>query len=274
MGFSELRKYKTEDVERYINGYSVSHIEELEDDPKFMAAVCAYPCSKSSFYKLCSDNVKGNYNFVDTYITLFYDSCDMLLEVAYNYMKLNESKGIYDEKTAEILIRVSDCISRNTEYLRNNKEALKLLNRHIDKRFNSALEEYKSLYPDKTDLGFKYVCNKFNGNRYVYDYFANSIISKLFEDKDVRFNIHQIINSRPYENSNKEEIRITRELDENEIIALCTKVILDHDLDLKNYVSKNFIIYNGIITRIKNEMSRYKKFNNGNSLKYTNKNNL
>ena len=251
MGFTGLHDYKKDEVNRYINGYEIRDIEKLEDDPKFMAAVCTQYGCKSNIYRLCSDKVKANYDFVDMYLTMFYDSYSLLADACFNYVKFNSVKGIYDEKSMEVLVRTYNSIIRNSEFAHKNKEIVNNIKALIDKRYNKVLEDYESLKV-KNYSKLHYLCNRFGGNTHISSYFVNIFINDYLNDETIKENLHLICNSKTYKSLDR-VIPVNRELTDYEKMALCLKLISDCDKALITYLSSNSILYSILSNRIKAE---------------------
>lgn len=89
------KRYNKKTILDYISGNDIDgfSIEELEDNPNFMADVMEFTADKR-MYHFCSDNVKRNHDFVIRIIAKFKDDIDFITQIADNYVVENDENGL------------------------------------------------------------------------------------------------------------------------------------------------------------------------------------
>lgn len=257
MAYARLYDYKVFDVQKYIDGYELPNIDKLEDDPKFMAAVIANPRGNCKVYKLCSDRVKADYDFMDTFITLCYDNSKLLVEACNNFVKSNLINNEHNINTIEVLARTVIIISSDKEFKKNNPEIIKSYEEELEKEYLNTIKEYNNNKPYNNSFGFNFLSKKYCFNRYILFYYAKRMIKDILERKDIGNRLLSIYNSENYIGKNGETVYISRELDENEKIVLYANTVYSCDLDLKQYISMNYMLYYDMIQMVNNKMPEY-----------------
>ena len=78
-----MNKYDNKIVNDYINGNDIDdfNIDDLENDSMFMKKVIVASNDKN-FYRLCSDRVKKDYNFIKFVIYKFKEDIEFISKVA------------------------------------------------------------------------------------------------------------------------------------------------------------------------------------------------
>ena len=148
-------------LENDIIGYE---IEQLENDYRFMIDVIKYTGDKR-IYKLCSDKVKNNPDFVKFLVDFFRSDKDFVIGVVDCYLKKNSCD---DTVYYELLIMLTDIIKFDS--ILGFSYALKLNSFY-------ELEKFKtSIISSKSDVnfgrGFFLVLDKYGSSKIIMDYFA------------------------------------------------------------------------------------------------------
>ena len=88
-----MEKYDKRIIDAYINGNDIENysIEELENDKKFMMMIITLTNDKN-FYNLCSEELKGNYEFVRFVIQKFNNDINFICKVADFYLNVVEDE--------------------------------------------------------------------------------------------------------------------------------------------------------------------------------------
>ena len=86
-----MNKYDNKIVNDYINGNDIDdfNIDDLENDSMFMKKVIV-ASNDRNFYRLCSDRVKKDYNFIKFVIYKFKEDIEFISKVADEFLDCND----------------------------------------------------------------------------------------------------------------------------------------------------------------------------------------
>ena len=86
-----MNKYSDKLISDYILGNDIDNIDELENDSRFMLEAIKLSKDKN-LYNLCSDEIKGNTNFVIELLNIFNENKDFCINIALNYLNYSFDK--------------------------------------------------------------------------------------------------------------------------------------------------------------------------------------
>ncbi len=238
------KKYSKKTILDYVSGNDLEgfSIEELEDNPSFMADVMEFTGDKR-MYHLCSENVKKNHDFVIRVISKFKDDMDFITQIADSYVIDNDDNGF---KQAEFNILMGNIFDETKEPdLMKYKLSETVLYDSISVEIEDAINEVDEKDRKLFGKGFCFVRDTFPGSKLIKDFFAKRMLDEiLFADEKYRFEEIVHINFKKYEDLEKYGV---------------TKFILEYvgarDSDLSDYLCQN----QELISSVKNKLVRVKK---------------
>lgn len=159
----------------YIKGNDLDNKEILQDDYRFMMKVIDIT-NDMNYYKLCTKNVRSNYNFVKFLINKFSFDKSFISVISYFYFQNN----IINIKYKELLIIVNDlCVDVNNFCSYSNKVLLSAFYNSELKNINN----YKKNNIDYCDIvqkGFIIIHKNYRESYIIMDYFAKRFINEIF----------------------------------------------------------------------------------------------
>lgn len=169
-----MKKYSRELIINYINGNDIEKydINELENDKLFMKQVIDFS-NDEKMYKLCSAELKKDYEFVKYIILKFKNNIDFITVVADYFLDKTNNEL---ERIELVLIMKN--LTQNSRYHYLSKVI------YIEGRLE--IEFDKSKYKDenissKIGMGFIYFLNLYNSNELVLNFYAENIIEEIFK---------------------------------------------------------------------------------------------
>lgn len=244
-----MKKYNIELILKYINGDDIDNydIEELEDDYGFMLSVIKYTNDKN-IYDMCSDNVKGNYNFIKYLINKYSNDINFIYEVTNNFIEYNRNKL----ERIEILILITNIIPKDNDNYIRYKTILEGM--YLVDKFNiEALKKQPSIdiVSDIIQYGFWIIIDDYSNSDIVMKYYAKKFINDIIEE--YKINIERDIHN----NFNQ-----FKELEEYGINNYLLDLISKYDTNLSSYISCHLELLNDLkkdIDRYKNRWNSYLK---------------
>lgn len=238
------KRYNKKTILDYISGNDIEgfSIEELEDNPNFMADVMEFTADKR-MYRFCSDNVKRNHDFVIRIIAKFKDDIDFITEIADNYVVENDENGL---KQAEFNILMGNIYDETNEPdLMKYKLSETIFYDSLSAEIEDAIEEIDEKDRKLFGKGFCFVSDTYPGSNLIKDFFAKRMLDEiLFADEKYRFEEIVHINFKKYEDLEKYGM---------------TRFILEYvgsiDSDLSDYLCQN----QELISSVKNKLIKVKK---------------
>lgn len=246
-----MKKYTKQVVFDYLLGNDIEgfEIDELENDPEFMAEVV---CKDKKAYNLCSDEIKSDFNFTKKILERYKDDVDFALLIFSDYSKglCNvEMDKLHEEQLFEIEILMRN-ITKNENY---EVRLPFVLGTNVSFNwdqfvFDCTKENYNRNFQKKLGLGFIYQQQLYGHNKNIMNFVAERYIEQIFFDAmDLELNLHRMYKSYAnYEKAGK--------------YAVIVKYISYYDNNLADYVAKNaetLTDLNNEITRIKNNWGAY-----------------
>lgn len=169
-------------VDNYISGkgkISEKRLEKLENDPEFM--MCAMNRSNDpKLYRLCSHEVKTNYNFVKYYVNKFSNDVDAIDKAARYFLQYSKNEYINFELC--ILMKTLTYKDERTccEY-GIRVESVSLID---DCTISIISDDLKDEFSKKSfGLGFIHIQDMYQESKIIVDHYAKRLISNLFEEK-------------------------------------------------------------------------------------------
>lgn len=229
-----MQKYKKQLIMDYIFGNEITdyNTEELENDPNFMIEVINLT-SDEKMYRLCSEDLKHNYNFVVFLMNKFEKNIDFLCNVVDEYLKEPEN----DVYRFEIVIRICTL----TEKIKDDSKSLKykLLRNtiYLAKKLevDMALESIDNDPNLRNELGLGYfiLFDEFNYSPIVTNYLATQYIKEIFEDKDI--NLEKLAHK---------QFKKVEDIDKIGVNNYLINIINLYDQALASYVSAHIELLN------------------------------
>ena len=176
-------KYSLKLINDYINGDDLHgySTEVLENDPEFMKQVIV-ACNDKNMYRMCSDHVKGDYDFVMFMIDKFSYDPYFIDEVATTFLNLNSD----DLERVGVVVKMCKKLEElNIKELYANYKLVFIAHFVYDM---ASIELYKEENPDyesEIGLGFVLLFDRYNYDMDVLKYCAKQLIEYLFTDYGV-----------------------------------------------------------------------------------------
>ncbi len=173
-----MKKYSRELIINYINGNDIEEydINGLENDKSFMKQVIDFS-NDEKMYKLCSDELKKDYEFVKYIILKFKNNIDFIMAVA-NYFLDNTNNEL---ERIELVLIMKD-LTQNTKY--------QFISEAIYERKRLQIELGKLKLKDENvsseiGMGFLYIFDLYNSSELVLNFYAENIIEDIFNEYDI-----------------------------------------------------------------------------------------
>ncbi len=244
-----MKKYNKKLINDYINGDKINdfNIDELENDKEFMMLVISLTNDKS-FYKLCSDELKKDYEFVEFIVRKFQNDVKFICEVADYYLK-----DVKDELNRLELAIVMSNITNKKDVLKHREYEVICESIFTTKMVQIELAKNKvndKYIQDEIGMGFLVIFDSYNSSKIVLDFYAKSIVKSIFDENDIDLEImlHQQFESKEQLN----QIGINRYL---------INFIEGYDSMLASYLSANIELLSEFSNKIKNIQSNWNKYN-------------
>ena len=231
-----MEKYNIKNINDYIKGEKVEgySIEELENDKEFMMLVIKKTNDKN-FYKLCSEGVKKDYEFVKYLITKFKDDIEYICEVADFYLK-----DLDDEITRiELIIIMTELTKNNKEKNHNYKIILESIFKLKRVKIEMGKIEQGEEYSREVGMGFIVIFDQYNKNKTILEFYAKRIIEEIFVEYDI--DLEKILYNR---------FKTPEELDKMGINNYIIEFVSYYDPMLSSYLSTNIELMTELKTKI------------------------
>lgn len=168
-------------VDNYISGkgrFSDKKIEELENNPSFM--MCAINKSNDpKLYRLCSHDVKMNYNFLRFFINKFKDNIEVI-DRASNYFLEHSNDDFINFELSIFMKNLT--LEKNEEYCIKYGlivESISLVDDCIVESFLKDIKDDDSKY--LFGLGFMYLKDTYKNSELIVEHYAKRLICNLIE---------------------------------------------------------------------------------------------
>lgn len=173
-----MKKYSRELIINYINGNDIEEydINELENDKLFMKKVI-YFSNDEKMYKLCSDELKKDYEFVKYIVLKFQNNIDFITTVA-DYFLDNSDNEL--ERTELVLIMKD--LTQNIKYQFMSKVIYEGKRLEIDLCKLKLKDERVS---SEIGMGFIYIFDLYNSSDLVLKFYAENIIEDILNEYDI-----------------------------------------------------------------------------------------
>ena len=238
-------------VLKYVNGEDIDNIDLLEDDYKFMMKVINYTKDKK-IYRLCSDKVKRNYEFVKFMIETFKDDKNFIHAVAMEYLSACPPNDVSYVELFFIMSNIFRDID-DDRALFYNYRCLEIY--ESDKE---VIEEY---FEEEYELNGRIVSGM--GFRYVISYYGkkSDIITKCYAK---RF-LDEIFYTRSnitIENLVHNKISHLDKLKKIGIKNFILEYVRGYDIFLHDYIFANIGLICGIEKDINKAVRNWDNYNN------------
>ena len=237
-------KYNKKLILDYVTGNDLGDydIEELEDNPDFMADVMEFTMDKR-MYCLCSDMVKRNHTFVKRIIKKFKNDYEFIIEIADNYISDNDNSEI---NKAEINILIGNIFDESKNF---DLTKYKLAARAFYESFDLVIK-YGSDYLDESGKkilgkGFCLAEETYAESKIIKDYFAKCMLEEILFD-DSKYNFEELLHIYFKRREDLERYGET-----NFLISY----LENQDYALSNYICRN----RELISDVKKEIIKIKK---------------
>lgn len=249
-----MGKYSDKLINKYIMGFPIDNVEELENDKDFMIEAIDKSCDYR-LYNLCSDEVKKDYSFVKYLVLKYNNNLDFICNVVNYYM--DNSK---DEFSCFELVAIMEFLTKRDKekYMHYRMKGFSL---YYIKRLQ--IESAKKTFDDQEfidvlGMGFLLIYEEYNHSKLVLDFFAKKIIDGIFDENniDLEFMLHE-----NFDNPNRlNEIGINNYMisfisNYDSMLADYLFVHIDLMRDLRKRI--DYIINNWERYELKNEREKY-----------------
>ena len=247
MGRLNMNKYDNKIVNDYINGNDIDdfNIDDLENDSMFMKKVIVASNDKN-FYRLCSDRVKKDYNFIKFVIYKFKEDIEFISKVADEFLDCNDDLLFRNE----LLIIMCDLINKDSEYYikydifldasyQRERLSIELVKADLEDEF----------VINEIGFGFLVILNSFRESGIVCNYYAKRFITDIFSEYDIDLEV--FLHKKFQSFSSLENIGIN-----NYIINL----ISIYDVNLAEYLKVHIELLNDVrneVEKIGNNWCHY-----------------
>lgn len=177
-------------INDYVSGKRISEkkLEKLESNRDFMTNVMN-TTNDYRVYRLCSEELKKDYEFVLFYVNKFKDNLEAIDKAA-SYFLENSNNQINNFELYIIMKRLTDEYDNICIKYGINAEALSLVDEGIISTVRGEINDptIQQLY----GLGFTYLKDKYSTSEIILDHYATRLIRTLFDDnrKKLEIDVH------------------------------------------------------------------------------------
>lgn len=178
-------------VDNYITGkgkISEKRLEKLENDPDFM--ICAMNRSNDpKLYKLCSHDVKTNYNFIKYYINKFSNNLDAIDKAAKYFLENSQNEYI----NFELCILMKELTYQDDRLCWEYGIRVESISLIDDCTLSIITDDIKDENSKSVfGLGFMHIQDVYNESEIITDYYARRMLYNLFENnrKSIERELH------------------------------------------------------------------------------------
>lgn len=184
----KMMKYSSKLIRDYINGEDIIgyDIEELENDYEFMMEVILVS-GDQNMYEMCSDNVKGNYEFACFLINKFIKDKKFVSKVAINYIN-NENDN---EKKNEMCIYLNN-LSYHYEDMMEYRVVAKSIYTAQMAQNQLILSELDEFAQEELGTGFSLIIDEYPNSKLIHDFFAVNMIDEILSNYNVETLLHRM----------------------------------------------------------------------------------
>lgn len=238
-----MKKYSIKNINDYINGEIVEgySIEELENDKEFMMLVIKKTNDKN-FYKLCSKELKKDYEFVKYLILKFKDDIEYICKVADFYLKDLED----DLTRTELLIIMTELTKNNKEKNNDYKIILDSVFKFKRVKIEMGKIEQGEEYSREVGMGFIVIFDQYNKNKTIIEFYAKRMIEEIFKEYDI--DLETMLHNR---------FKSPEEIDKMGINNYIIEFISYYDPMLSSYLSTNIELMIELKNKIENIQKRW-----------------
>lgn len=234
-------------IRKYINGEELDDntINKLENDKDFMMNVFNYT-KDCNIYKLCSDNLKKDYDFVKYLVLKFKDNYNFIIEVADYYLNNTDKQS----ELLELNIIMEKLLPKEL----SKKYTLINETKYSYERFTDELASLDSPeYESTIEMGFPIILYKYHDSEYILDYYAKKMIKEIMDNTAIEEILH---NQFKTPNSLK-NMGIN-----NYIITLLNY----NDSMLSSYVSTHLYLIDDMVKQIEQAIDNWDKYDSKNEM--------
>lgn len=180
---------------KYINGYYIENVDELENNYKFMMDVIRITKDKN-LYNLCSDEVKNNFEFVKFIIDLFKKDIDFVCKVADYYLDNADNDDICTNELIFIMCDVLKNYKDNDECLIYFVKRASIVN--YDRMIADAIIDEEDNINIKKRLGMGFIIfleSDYCKSNIMLKYIAKIMLNEIFYELS-NLSIEDIIHKR------------------------------------------------------------------------------
>lgn len=224
----------------YISGNDLKgyNIEELEDNPAFMADVMELTMDKEMYYS-CSDTVKKNINFIKRIITKFKNDSEFIIKVADQYINDSNNDKISKE---EINILMGYILNETSNFdLIKYKLEARVFYEKVILEIATILSTLDEKEQKQVGKGFYFIEECYMENSLITNYFASNMIEEIFF-YDTEYKLEELLHMH---------FRKKEDLEKYGEVNFLVTYIGSIDPFLSDYVSKN----PGLISNIKKSIA-------------------
>ena len=235
-----MKKYDKDIINNYINGL------EIKDDKEFMMQVIELTNDKN-FYKLCSEKVKKDYDFVKFLINKFKNDISYICDVADFYLDNTEDE-ISRIELAIVMSNLTDKKDDKKHYeYKIISDAMFTAKRVQIEMGKIELNDENA--SDEIGMGFLLMYDSYNCSKIILDFYAKKMIEVIFSE----FNIE-------LENMLHQQFNTPEEINKLGINNYMLNFISRYDSMLASYLSSNIYLMKDFKNKIEQVLNNWDKY--------------
>lgn len=182
-----MKKYDNSLIRNYVWGEDIigHDIDELENDPEFMMEVIKYTKDKK-IYKLCSKDVKENYNFIRFMVETFKDDKKFIKGIADDFLEMKKDF----KQNLELLIIMNGLLDKEECF--DYGLCLVVAETRIFSEIVGNLQFIENeAVRDTIGKGFFFIIDSYGDSKIITDYLAKKMVENIFYQTSLELFLHE-----------------------------------------------------------------------------------
>lgn len=242
-------KYNQKLIWEYINGEEIPNIDKLEKDYQFLMQVIKTSKDKN-MYKLCSKEIKENYQFIKFIIETFKSDEEFITKIADDYLKKFGEETL---ESKELIFLMCELLNKNSNDFEKDSISFYLKRSLIYTTERILIETFlKENEYAKEEIGLGFACvyyDELGASEIITNYFAKMYLNEIFYNN--KFSLEELVHKH---------FKTLSDLKEVEIKQYILNYVSYFDKYLADYLANHLFLIEKLEKSINNIIMNWKNF--------------